>query len=80
MSSSKRDPAERAVAVIGVGAIHQAGKAMRRCIGHQLVQVVALAEIAAVGRVGPIGRIIQFRGGQDDVLNAKISGERTRGL
>ena len=48
---------------------------MRQRISEQFVQVVAFAEIAAVRRVGPVGRIIQFRGGQDDVLHAQAGGD-----
>ena len=61
--------------IVGVGAVHQAGIAVRQRIGQQLIQVVALAEIAAVRRVGPVGRIVQLRGGQDDVLHAQTGGD-----
>ena len=47
--------------IIGVGAVHQAGIAVRQRVGQQLIQVVAFAEIAAVRGVGPVGRIVQLR-------------------
>ena len=53
---------------------------MRQRIGQQLIQVVALAEITAVGSVGAVGRIIQLRGGQDDVFHAQAGGDGARRL